>query len=937
MMPARQRWVHRFLFPAGEEAPFGAGFLFAMLSLGFAVRLAMLWLVDYRFDLGDAGSYLNAARHLLDLHIYSESETLPIVSTFNRPPVYSFFLASVMAIFGRNIIFIQLLQMVISLGTGLLATRIAAHFSAKAAPWVLLMMMLSPFEAVYSATVLSESVTTFLLLAAFCAVVTLSGRGRWVASGALFGLCALTRDIYWPLTIALACLWGLLGEGRVPVRVKQGVTFLLCFAIVVAPWTIRNYRTAGRFIPISEGRLGISMWIGTWAKNGHFTTAYLSGAHVYPAEAFRTTAEKVLIDRAEAPGTAPKEADAIFKSVAISRFKEEPLRVLRTYLVRQPLLWFGTRFEIFPLNGKVFPAGSVGWRAVKSLFWGINAVFVVAALAGMLFAVRRRDKVLVLALPLIYTALLYLPFNSYENRYSQPVYPFLLILSAFALVQVAEALQLSSSRRFKEVAGDSSTLSGANPGRRQSWALLHRALEMWRGLQSGSTNRRIFGAIVTISSLTAVIKLVNIAKEILVASRFGTSDQLDAFLIAFMIPTFCIGIVANSFNAALIPTFIRVRENQGMAAAQRLFANTTLFSISLLALLSVLLAFCVPQILAVVAGGFGPEKLLLTRRLFYCLLPIVVLNGISTTWSAIINAGERFVLTAVAPVMRPLALVLFLFLCYRQLGVFAMAAGTVTGVVLEIILLGFALRRRGIGIVPRWHGMSEEFRLVLRQYLPISASVFFMSSAAVIDQSFAARLLPGSVSVLSYGNKIVSLLLELSATALGTAVLPHFSRMIAGNDWDGFRHTLKTYGRVILCCSIPVVALLVIFSEPLVAFAFRRGAFTAADATMAASIQSIYALQIPVYMLCIMVVRAISAVNLNKVLMWAGAQNLVCTIGFDYLFVRMFGICGIPLSGLCVYLAGLTFAGTLLWRHLRRVGRTELGGMSGQLAKEGAR
>lgn len=433
-----------------------------------------------------------------------------------------------------------------------------------------------------------------------------------------------------------------------------------------------------------------------------------------------------------------------------------------------------------------------------------------------------------------------------------------------------------------------------------------------------STNYRIFSAILTISSITAVIKLVSIAKEILVASRFGTGDALDAFLIALMIPTLSIGVVASSFSAALIPTFIRVRERDGHEAAQRLFSSTTVFSISLLTVISMLLAVAVPYIFTFIASGFGSEKLLLTRRLFYSLLPIIVLYGVSTTWSAILNAGERFMLTAVVPVLRPLALVAFLYTTYETLGIYAMSIGTITGLVCELCLLGWALRYRGIRIFPRWYGLSDDLRVVLRQYLPLSASVFFMGSTAVIDQSFAANLLPGSVSVLNYGNKIVSLTLELSAIALGTAVLPYFSRMSADRDWDGFRHTLKTYIKLIVYCSIPVMAVLFIFSEPLVTLAFKRGAFTAADAALAGKIQAIYALQIPVYILCIIVVRAISAINLNRVLMWTSVIALISTVSLDYLFVKIFGILGIAISSLFVYSIGLLFASTMLWRYIRK-------------------
>ena len=41
-----------------------------------------------------------------------------------------------------------------------------------------------------------------------------------------------------------------------------------------------------------------------------------------------------------------------------------------------------------------------------------------------------------------------------------------------------------------------------------------------------------------------------------VTAWFGTADALDAVLIAFFFPTFVINVVARSFNAAFIPTFM---------------------------------------------------------------------------------------------------------------------------------------------------------------------------------------------------------------------------------------------------------------------------------------------------------------------------------------------------------------------------------------------
>src|SRR5918911_4982265 len=92
-------------------------------------------------------------------------------------------------------------------------------------------------------------------------------------------------------------------------------------------------------------------------------------------------------------------------------------------------------------------------------------------------------------------------------------------------------------------------------------------------LERGSTNRRIFTAMLTVGALSVIVKLAATLKEVAFAHRFGASDELDAFLIAFLLPSVVMNIVAGSFNAALIPTYIEVRDRDGREAAQRLFAS----------------------------------------------------------------------------------------------------------------------------------------------------------------------------------------------------------------------------------------------------------------------------------------------------------------------------------------------------------------------------
>lgn len=439
----------------------------------------------------------------------------------------------------------------------------------------------------------------------------------------------------------------------------------------------------------------------------------------------------------------------------------------------------------------------------------------------------------------------------------------------------------------------------------------------WSKLTNGSVNRKIFGAAVIIAGLTLIVKLVAVAKELAIAWRFGIGDAVDAFLIALLVPAFVINVVAGSFNAALIPTYIQVREQQGVKAAHRLFSGTMIWGLALLGTTTIVMVAAAPLYLPWIAGGFNPEKLNLTFQLLCTIAPLVILSGVVVVWGSVLNAGERFALAAFSPVTTPAITILFLLI--EPWGIFALSAGLVGGTVLEMLLLGVALRRQGISLIPRWDGINTSLKQVAHQYTPAVIGAFLMCSAFLVDQSMAAMLAPGSVAALNYGNRVIAFPITLATTALSTAVIPYFSKMVACNDWAGVKRTLKQYMLLIFAVTVPLTAMFIGFSEQIVRLLFERGSFTASDTAIVTRIQTLYALQIPFYIANVFVVKLITAMRLNHLLMWVSLFNLVFNIIFNYIFMQWIGIQGIALSTSCVYVFSFLYLLFFASKNLQKV------------------
>ncbi|HEX5322405.1 MAG TPA: lipid II flippase MurJ [Capsulimonadaceae bacterium] len=426
-------------------------------------------------------------------------------------------------------------------------------------------------------------------------------------------------------------------------------------------------------------------------------------------------------------------------------------------------------------------------------------------------------------------------------------------------------------------------------------APIEKVLRAWRRSSLASSSG-VLPAMLTVASLTLLVKVVSAAKEIQVARSLGVGDSLDAFYIAFLIPGIIVNIVGTSLNTALIPTYIRIREQEGPGRAYRLYSSMLVCSLLLLFFIAGLLALTFPAMISLIGGSFGPAKVDCTRSLFFLLLPVIALVGISTTWGAVLNASNRFGLVAVTPIITPLTVLAALLMFGHAYGVYALAGATLAGAAIEAGVLGCQLIRLKMPLGLRWHGYSPELKQVIVQYLPVAAGALIFSGTSFADQTLAARLSSGAVSRLAYGNKIVGLVISVGATAVGASVLPHFSRLVALGEWERLRAVLRAATVAVLVVTVPTACILGLKSAFIVRTLFERGAFTAADTGVVSHVQACYSLGIPVYILGAMYLRLISAMSMNKRILVVAGINVVLNFALDLAFMRVLGAAGIALS-----------------------------------------
>lgn len=421
----------------------------------------------------------------------------------------------------------------------------------------------------------------------------------------------------------------------------------------------------------------------------------------------------------------------------------------------------------------------------------------------------------------------------------------------------------------------------------------------------------------SVGALSLAVSIVVFGKELLIAYQFGTSDAIDAFLIAFLLPSLAMNILAGAFQGAFIPEYIHVREQQGKEQAAQLFSNILCLYLFLIIVLSILLVFASPFLIPILGSSFNFEKLALSKSLFLILIPSLLFVGLIKAWGSLLNAEEHFKLSSISPIITHMAAILFLLGLGGVWGIHALAIGTVIGCFLELAVFIYMMRSRGYLLMPKFYALDGSTRRIIHQYMPMIVGSLFMGSTVFIDQAMAAMIGPGSVSALGYGNKGVLFIVGISSIGLSTVILPHFSKQVAMNDWKKVRHTLLAYSRVILVVTVPFTLVLIYFSEAIVKLVFERGAFTNIDTLLVGQVQAFYFPQIPFYILGILGVRLLSALGKNQTLMVISGINLFVNVIGNYILMQYWGLAGIALSTSMVYALSMCLIFVALRNQLR--------------------
>lgn len=348
------------------------------------------------------------------------------------------------------------------------------------------------------------------------------------------------------------------------------------------------------------------------------------------------------------------------------------------------------------------------------------------------------------------------------------------------------------------------------------------------------------------SLLTGLGLLLGFARELIVASTFGLSQQLDVFVAVMSVQLFFGAQLGNALETAFIA---RLGAQNGSGAVLRLLRP----AVCGLLLVNAGVVLCLWGGGALLLEHLFPrfdsgQQALAAHTLRALLLPLVFASTAGLLRGALVVQGA-FVPGFLAGSIVSICTIVSLALFSSSLGIDALTLGVAVG---NLGVLGLFAGRLVL--------LMREARPASPEVLPVAsrggwfvlwgaaATVLFgelvYAGVTLTERSLASWLPAGAVAGFFYASTIVSVPLSLFIVPLTTMAFPGMVEAF-GRDRRAGLAQLARHGIFLLAASVVVVLIVVPFAQTIVETVFLRGQFSAEHAAFTASILSVTVMALP--------------------------------------------------------------------------------------------
>lgn len=401
--------------------------------------------------------------------------------------------------------------------------------------------------------------------------------------------------------------------------------------------------------------------------------------------------------------------------------------------------------------------------------------------------------------------------------------------------------------------------------------------------------------------------------DVLVVARYGLGTETDAFFGAYTIP-----FILVTRMAALQPVLVTVlggyRDDK--TAFSILLNAAGLITIAV-AVLGALLA---RPLVTLTTPGFAPATADLAVHLARILFARVPAAAVAEVCKAELYSQRRFGLATFSNALPSLVTVALLLIVGGERGIEVVAYGFVVGTVAQAALLA-GLLFGPLHVPYRWPAsttlrhaapiLQQTGRMVLA---PL-AGLFLRQGVTLAERFLGSFLPPGSVTALSYANRLNAIVAGVFFDGITTASLPSLADRWRQGANKAARAELESLLKLATYVAVPVGLAVAALSAPLVSLFFERGQVDSESALLLGTVLGVYSLSLPPLGPFRAIQTFFYAIKEMRPVVFLLGGLAALTVGLDLILVWSLGALGLALA--YALSCGMMTAVGLVWLERR--------------------
>ncbi|MBD2384504.1 murein biosynthesis integral membrane protein MurJ [Cylindrospermum sp. FACHB-282] len=445
--------------------------------------------------------------------------------------------------------------------------------------------------------------------------------------------------------------------------------------------------------------------------------------------------------------------------------------------------------------------------------------------------------------------------------------------------------------------------------------------------QDQKTSRSFAGIAGIVAAATLISKVFGLVRQQAIAAAFGVGAAATAYSYAYIIPGFLL-ILLGGVNGPLHSAIISVLAKRKREEAAPLVETVTTLVGGLLLVVTFAQIFFADAIVDLVGYGLEATTRAIAIQQIRIMAPMALFAGLIGIGFGTLNAANQYWLLSLSPLLSSITLIAGIGILtlqygkdiikpeYAFIGGIVLAWGTLAGAILQWVVQLIVQWRLGLGTLRlRFDFKSPAVQEVIKIMTPATISSGMMPINVATDLYFASPI-AGAAAGFSYATLLVQTPLGIISNIILLPLLPMFAKLAAPENWQELKLRIRQGLLLTAVTMLPLGALMVTLSVPIVQVVYERGAFNQEATQLVSSLLVAYGVGMFVYLGRDVLVRVFYALGDGQTPFRISTYNIFLNIVLDAIFVKPFGAPGLVLATVGVNCSSMLMLLFLLDRKL---------------------